>query len=313
MATGTSTRWQPVHGVMLLDKPRGLSSQHALQAVRRVLQAAKAGHTGTLDPLADGLLPLCFGAATKFAQLHLDADKAYTAVLQLGQTTSTDDAEGEITARCAVPAIDAAALAALLQRFIGDIEQTPPIYSALKRDGKPLYAYARAGQDVEIKPRRVRIDAIDVLGLDADRLTLQVRCGKGTYIRALARDIGAALGCGAHLAALRRTASGGFAVAQAHALDALRQLEPSAARALLLPPESLVRQMPRLDLDLSQTAAILHGRGLEPAQAAGIAPGTLRIHGRNAAGTEIFLGLAQWDGVQLTPQRLLSNEELLAQ
>jgi tRNA pseudouridine55 synthase len=306
-------RWvaRPVHGVLLLDKPRGLTSQQAMQRARAALRAAKAGHTGTLDPLADGLLPLCFGAATKFAQVQLDADKAYVAQLQLGQTTSTDDGEGEVLERRDVPALDAAALRAVLDRFVGRIAQVPPLYSALKRDGRPLYAYARAGQALEVAPREVRIDAIDVLGVDGDRLTLAVRCGKGTYIRALARDIGRELGCGAHLAALRRTASGGYDVADSITLDALAALDADAAATRLLSVDSLLRGWPRLDLDPAQADGLLQGRRLRMTPATAPAAGAVRVY--RAGATPIFLGVGDWDGQVLAPQRLLSDEELRPQ
>lgn len=310
MAATQPSRWQSVHGVMLLDKPRGYTSQSALQQVRRALRAEKAGHTGTLDPLADGLLPLCFGAATKFAQIHLEADKAYRAVLQLGVTTTTDDAEGEIVERRDVPTLTPDQLRVVIQGFIGSISQTPPIYSALKREGKPLYAYARAGQEVQIQSRMVRIDAIDAVGLDGSLLTLDVRCGKGTYIRALARDIGQALGCGAHLAALRRTASGGFHVHQACKLDELRDMDVASAQGRLLPVDCLVQDLPRVDLDASQSARMLHGQSLTLDAASDLPPGSVRLHGFTDSKTPYFLGIARWDGHALSPQRLLSNEEL---
>lgn len=304
--------WQSVHGVMLLDKPRGCTSQTALQQVRRALRAEKAGHTGTLDPLADGLLPLCFGAATKFAQMHLDADKAYRAVLQLGVTTTTDDGEGEVIERKALPDWETEQLLQVLQGFVGTIAQTPPIYSALKRAGKPLYAYARAGQEIDVPSRQVRIDAIGLVSLQGDLLALDVRCGKGTYIRALARDIGQQLGCGAHLAALRRTASGGFDISQACTLDAVRGLDAGAAQAHLLPVDCLVQGLPRIDLDASQSARLLHGQTLVPELAPTLPSGQVRVHGTTPT-RHSFLGVAHWDGHVLSPQRLLSNEELQAQ
>jgi tRNA pseudouridine55 synthase len=306
------SNWQQVHGVMLLDKPRGCTSQVALQQVRRALRAEKAGHTGTLDPLADGLLPLCFGAATKFAQMHLEADKAYRAVLQLGVTTTTDDGEGDVLERKDVPAMTPAQLQSVLQRFIGNIAQTPPIYSALKRAGKPLYAYARSGIDIHIPARQVRIDAIHFVCQEGDRLTLDVQCGKGTYVRALARDIGQQLGCGAHLAALRRTASGAFNISQARALGAVRDLTTDAAQACLLPVDCLVQGLPRFDLNATQATRLLHGQTLAPEPASVIPIGLVRVHGPIFT-HHSFLGVAQWDGHALAPQRLLSNEELQAQ
>lgn len=306
------TPWEAVNGVLLLNKPRGLTSQQALFRVRRVLRAAKAGHGGTLDPLADGLLLLCFGAATKFAQRHLEADKRYTAVLQLGIRTTTDDAEGEIVAQQPVQT-DRSQIDAVLPRFMGPICQTPPIYSALKRAGKPLYAYARAGETVEIEPRTVQIHAIDVLALEGDRLTLDVRCGKGTYIRALARDIGDALGCGAHLASLTRTASGGFGLSQALELDAAEALGKTALRQKLLPPDALLQTSPRQNLDVEQAQRFLHGGRLGGLlHSEGAAPGAeVRVYGPLAADQpDVLLGIGSWDGHVLAPRRLLCPDEL---
>ena len=231
-------------------------------------------------------------------------------MLQLGVTTTTDDAEGEVVERRSVPDITQDGLNAVLQGFVGHIAQTPPIYSALKRAGKPLYAYARAGQEVQVQPRMVRIDAIESAMLEGSRLSLDVRCGKGTYLRALARDIGRALGCGAHLAALRRTASGGFDVRQACTLDALRELDARGARGHLLPVDCLVQDLPRVDLDMSQSARMLHGQSLAVDPAPDLPPGSVRLHGLTDSNTPCFLGIARWDGHALSPQRLLSNEEL---
>lgn len=304
-----------MHGVLLLDKPRGCTSQHALQQARRVLGAAKAGHTGTLDPLADGLLPLCFGAATKFAQMHLEADKAYLAQIRLGVSTSTCDGEGEVTARRPVPELDAPRLREVLDGFIGTVWQVPPLHSALKRDGRALYEYARAGEQVDVPARQVRIDAIEPRALADDVLHLEVRCGKGTYIRSLARDLGEALGCGAYLAGLRRTRSGGFDVAGARALDQVLEVDHEQARAWLLPAEALVRELPLLQLTEAEASAMLHGRALTPAPTRiPASAGTIRIHGAPQPGAApLFLGVARWDGHELSVQRLLSSEELLAQ
>lgn len=306
--------WEAVNGVLLLDKPRGLTSQQALFRVRRQLRAAKAGHGGTLDPLAEGLLILCFGAATKFAQRHLEADKRYTAVLQLGVRTTTEDAEGEVVSRRPVQ-VDRSRIDAVLASFVGAIKQTPPVYSALKKDGKPLYAYARAGESVEAQARTVVIHAITVGALQDERLTLDVHCAKGTYIRALARDIGEALGCGAHLAGLRRTASGGFDVAQALTLDAVVTMPAEALRAALLPADALLAAAPRHDLDDAQTERFLHGARLAGLTASvPAAPGEeVRVYGPLAAGqAPVFLGTGAWDGTVLAPRRLLSADEFTA-
>ncbi len=307
------TPWEAVNGVLLLDKPRGLTSQQALFRARRVLRAAKAGHGGTLDPLADGLLMLCFGAATKFAQRHLEADKRYTAVLQLGVRTTTDDAEGEVVTAQQPVQVERSQVDAVLPRFIGTILQTPPIYSALKREGKPLYAYARAGEAVEIAPRSVQIFSIEVLALQDGRLTLDVHCGKGTYIRALARDIGDALGCGAHLAALTRTASGGFALSQALGLEAAEAMGKSALRDRLLPPDALLQALPRQTLDAVQAQRFLHGGRLSglPVPAHLVRGEDVRVYGPLAEGqSAVLLGLGAWDGNVLAPRRLLCADEL---
>src|SRR5208282_2117359 len=203
-----------IDGVLLLDKPKGLSSNAALQRAKRLYQADKAGHTGTLDPLATGLLPICFGDATKFAHALLDADKTYVAVVRLGMTTTTGDAEGEVVATHPVTA-SAPDVERVLRRFIGRIAQVPPRHAALKRDGRPYYEYARQGVEIERHPRAVEIHALELLAWRGNEFELRVRCGKGTYIRALAEDIGAALGCGAHLSALSRTTSGNFTLGDA--------------------------------------------------------------------------------------------------
>ena len=210
---------RPVHGVLLLDKPLGLSSNQALQKAKWLLRAEKAGHTGTLDPLATGVLPLCFGAATKFSGLHLDADKTYRATLQLGVRTSTGDREGEVIERRPVPPITAELLESVRQRFLGRVTQIPPMHSALKKDGKPLYDYARAGVEVERSARDIVIHELNLAlppdGQAQTAIEMIVKCSKGTYIRSLAHDIGQALGCGGYLNALRRTRSGSFLIADA--------------------------------------------------------------------------------------------------
>ena len=219
-------RGQLIDGILLLDKPAGLSSNHALQRARRALDARKAGHTGTLDPFATGLLVCCLGRATRLAASLFEADKTYLATLQLGTETDTGDLDGTPVSRAeAVPAFDAAAIEAVLAAFRGEIEQVPPMYSALKRDGKPLYAYAREGVVLEREPRRVRIDELCLLKISGTQVQLRVSCSKGTYVRTLAQDIGRALGCLAHLSALRRTRVGPFDVADAVTLDGLQAME----------------------------------------------------------------------------------------
>jgi tRNA pseudouridine55 synthase len=248
-----------VHGVLLLDKPVGFTSNAALQKAKWLLNALKAGHTGTLDPFADGLLPLCFGEATKFSAYLLDADKHYRAVMRLGVTTATGDPEGEVLSTQRVD-VDCAQIAAALAPFRGDIEQIPPMYSALKHLGRPLYEYARAGIDIARPPRKVTIRALTLGNCAPPVATLDVHCSAGTYIRTLAQDLGAALGCGAHLTALTRLASGGFALADAISLADLEALSPDERRARLLPMDCLLAHLPRLTLADDVCRALRQGR-----------------------------------------------------
>ncbi|HYD75618.1 tRNA pseudouridine(55) synthase TruB [Ramlibacter sp.] len=253
---------RPVHGVLLLDKPKGLSSNDALQKCKWLLRAEKAGHTGTLDPLATGVLPLCFGAATKFSQVHLDADKAYEAVAVLGVKTTTGDAEGEVMAECPVPAITPQRLAEVERQFTGPIRQVPPMHSALKKDGKALYEYARAGQEVERAARDIvvhelRLALVEDAGRAAIRFTARV--SKGTYIRTLGEDIGEALGCGAHLSLLRRIATGPFDVSQCVTLDDFAAMDEAARDAALLPPEALLDGHVRVTLGSDDAGRFLSG------------------------------------------------------
>lgn len=294
---------RPLHGVLLLDKPLGLSSNDALQKVRRLLRAEKAGHTGTLDPLATGLLPLCFGAATKFSQLNLDADKAYVATLKLGETTSTADREGEVLQRRPV-AFDDAQLQAALQSLRGEIDQVPPMHSALKVDGKALYELARAGKEVERAPRRVHIHALELLSREGDTMQISVRCSKGTYIRTLAEELGERLGCGAHLSALRRTASGPLRLEDAVTLDQLHALSDAERLAHLRDPDLLLADCPQIRLDAEEAGKLLAGMRRRTA-----APAAPRVR---AFGPEprAFLGSARVAGGELIPERLLSPVEL---
>jgi len=293
-----------VHGVLLLDKGAGVSSNGALQHAKRLYRAEKAGHTGTLDPLASGLLPLCFGAATKFAQASLDADKRYLATLRLGVTTTTGDLEGDVVRTVADVAVDRDALEQACRRFLGEIDQVPPMHSALKRDGKPLYEYARAGIDVERAPRRVRIHAIRVVDGAGDRWTIDVACSKGTYIRTLGEDIGAALGCGAHLAALRRTGSGSLDLDAASTFADLDGLDEAALDARLLPPDALVAGLPRVVLAGDDAGRFLAGvrRRLPLADAVAV-----RVYGPEPGA---FLGTGHVAGGELIATRLLSPAEV---
>jgi tRNA pseudouridine55 synthase len=247
-----------VHGVLLLDKPFGLSSNDALQKAKRLYRAEKAGHTGTLDPLATGLLPLCFGAATKFSQISLDADKRYLATLTLGVTTTTADAEGDVIERRAVT-VTRAQMEVACAQFTGPIRQVPPMHSALKRDGKALYEYARAGIEVEREARAVTIHAIVITGGDHDAWTLDVRCSKGTYIRTLAEDIGKALGCGAHLSALRRIGSGALTLDGALTLEQLAAMTEPERDAALQPADALVADWPLVRLGTEDAGRFLSG------------------------------------------------------
>ncbi len=300
-----------VHGVLLLDKPLGLSSNDALMKVKRLYRAEKAGHTGTLDPLATGLLPLCFGAATKFSQVGLDADKSYRATLQLGATTTTGDAEGEVLQRAEVN-VGRAQLEAACASFIGPLSQTPPMHSALKHEGRPLYAYARAGVEIERAPRQVTIHRIDITerqhqGLAngaGDAWTLDVRCSKGTYIRTLAEDIGRALGCGAHLVSLRRTGSGPLTLAGAQTLEALVAMTEAERDAQLHDADSLIADWPMVRLDDENAGRFLSGvrRRLPLPDAPRV-----RVYGPQ---DKAFLGSGHITAGELISNRLLSPVEV---
>lgn len=286
--------------VLLLDKPVGLGSNAALQAAKRLYRAQKAGHAGTLDPLASGLLPVLFGEATKFSQHLLDADKEYLARARLGVTTRTGDAEGEVLERRPVR-VDAAAAERALAAFRGDIQQVPPMYSALKHRGQPLYVLARRGESVERAPRRVRIRELRLLALEGDGLELRVLCSKGTYVRTLVEDIGRALGCGAHLASLRRIAASGFRIEEAATLEAVQAAGEEARDALLLPIERLLANLPRIELPGAAADRFAQGQAVPAPQAA--APGRYQVH--RARGGLLGVADAAGDGV-LRPRRLLA-------
>lgn len=296
----------PVHGVLLLDKAAGHSSNDALMKAKRFLNAQKAGHTGTLDPFATGLLPLCFGEATKFAQDLLDADKSYETVVHLGVTTTTGDTEGEVIATSGVNA-GREQIEAVLQQFRGELDQVPPMHSALKRDGKPLYEYARAGVTLEREARRVCIHVLDLLDYQAPYLTLRVSCSKGTYIRVLGEDIGAALGCGAHLQALRRTRVGQLSLDGAVTLDQLAETPDEARGQLLAPVDALLSSFPRITLPDVLAQRFLHGQRLalgKESIAFPLATGRMRVY-READGQ--LLGTAQlMEFGVLAPERLIA-------
>jgi tRNA pseudouridine55 synthase len=291
-----------VNGVLLLDKPLGFSSNQALQKVKWLYQAAKAGHTGTLDPLATGLLPICLGEATKFAQYVTDADKTYFATIKLGATTTTGDAEGEVLTTAPVN-VSEAQFKQICQQFIGDISQMPPMYSALKFEGRALYEYAREGVDIARQSRLIHISHISVEDFDTDIAKITVVCSKGTYIRTLAEDIGNALGCGAHLIGLRRTETAGYLLPNAITIEQLESLNEAARDALLLPVDSAIESLPKIVLNTDAAYYLMQGQAVW--QAGKIPDSDLRIYDES----QQFLGLGflQDDG-KIAPKRLIQKQ-----
>lgn len=274
-------------GVLLLDKPSGLTSHAAVQRALRLFQAAKGGHTGTLDPLATGLLPVCLGEATKFAQLLLDSDKTYLATIRLGMTTTTGDMEGELLARAPV-AVDRRQVTGSLARFVGEISQVPPMYSALKQGGEPLYKLARAGKEVPREPRRIVIRSLELIDFTGEELVARVRCSKGTYVRVLAEDIGRELGCGGCLAALRREAVGDFSLdGGGITFEQLEALPVPERDAVLLPADALVASLPRVELDAAGMRRLGQGQAVENQEAP--AQGLARVYGP----AHEFVGVAE--------------------
>lgn len=309
-APRTRVQRRPVHGVLLLDKPLGLSSNDALQKVKWLLRAEKAGHTGTLDPLATGVLPLCFGAATKFSALQLEAPKTYVAIARLGQTTTTADAEGAVLEQRPVDAARLAPdnLAAVAAQFTGAIEQVPPMYSALKKDGKALYEYARAGETVARSARSIVIYKLKIAETRDESaqqaIEIEVTCSKGTYIRTLAEDIGHALGCGAHLRSLRRTETGGIGLERCVTLAQLEALEGDARLAHVLPADHLLQGHTPITLGPEDAARFLTGlrrRGDWPDTAA------VAVYGQ---APRALLGVGHIRAGELIPDRLLSPLEI---
>lgn len=307
-APRTRVQRRPVHGVLLLDKPLGLSSNQALQMAKWLLRADKAGHTGTLDPLATGVLPLCFGAATKFSQQHLDANKRYHAVLRLGEATATGDAEGDVTATAPVPTLTPSDLNALAARLTGKQQQVPPMYSALKKDGKALYEYARAGEEIEREPRSIEIFELFMdPSLDADGFTaisVDVLCSKGTYIRTLGEDIAKALGTVGHLRALRRTQTGDFTQGQCISLPELEAMSPDERDQRLLAVDTLLAHHIPVILDGDNSKRFTSGllrRTALPDTAA------VAVYGPTP---DVLLGSAYIAGGELIPQRLLNLQEI---
>ncbi|MDR2874703.1 MAG: tRNA pseudouridine(55) synthase TruB [Methylobacillus sp.] len=293
---------RPVNGVLLLDKPAGISSNQALQKAKHLFMAAKAGHTGSLDPFATGLLPLCFGEATKFSHTLLDADKSYAATLRLGAISTTGDTEGEIT-QLAEVAVTMADIKRIMPQFHGEISQVPPMYSALKHQGKALYEYARAGVEIERAARRVTIRNLTVTRFEPPHLDIEVSCSKGTYIRTLAEDIGHALGCGAYLTALRRLKTGNFDLARAVTLEQLESRAPEQRDALLLPPDALLADLPQAELNADSAFYLCQGQAIWlPGKRA---LGEIRLYDTNHR----FLGLGEVmpDG-KIAPRRLVQMQ-----
>jgi tRNA pseudouridine55 synthase len=288
------------NGILLLDKPSGITSNAALGRAKRILGIKKAGHTGTLDPMASGLLVLCFGEATKVSAFLLDADKAYEAELHLGVETDSEDAEGKVIAEHEVPALDVSTIETVLDRFRGPIEQIPPMHSALKHKGQRLYELARKGETVERPPRAVTIHELTLDRIELPKLYLTVRCSKGTYIRSLARDIGKVMGCGAHLSGLRRIASDPFDIADAVSLEALDTLDQDQTRALLLPPDTALVHLPEITIDEQQARLIQQGQRLAGLNVT--REGAVRIYA-----PEGFIGIGEADRAGwLQPRRLLN-------
>jgi tRNA pseudouridine55 synthase len=300
-------RGRPINGILLLDKPLGVSSNHALQQAKRLYFAAKAGHTGALDPLATGVLPLCFGEATKFSQYLLDADKAYESTFLLGQITASGDAEGELLETRDASDITEADVAAALEQFRGEIEQIPSMFSAIKHEGQPLYKLARQGKEVERKVRRVTIKTLELRDFrpgEFPQVDVYMECTKGTYVRSIAEDLGQVLGCGAHVIALRRTASGPFSIDNTvtmPALEALKQDEQEAAMdALLLPADAALGALPLVQLSESGGFYMQQGQPVLVPNAP--CNGMVRI----ALETGEFLGVGEiLDDGRVTPRRLI--------
>lgn len=290
--------WRSVNGVLLFDKPLHVSSNTALQKVRYLFQAEKAGHTGTLDPLATGLLPICFGEAAKFSAGLLDAEKAYLARVRLGATSTTGDAEGEITPTGA-PLPEERAVQEVLPQFQGEIEQVPPMHSALKHKGKPLYEYIRNGETVERQARRVTIHELVLERFSGDVMEIHARVSKGTYIRTLAEDIGRALGCGAHLLALRRTATAQFSIDDAYTWEQLEAMTAEQRDACLLPVDRLLPDMPVLDLDGDAVRRLAQGQRIR--LQSGVRDGKVRLCGPLG-----FVGVGRLQDGLVVPERLVA-------
>ena len=299
-------RGRAVHGILLLDKPAGMTSNRALQAVKRLFQARKAGHTGSLDPMATGLLPICLGEATKVSAFLLDADKHYRFTVRLGERTDSGDADGAVLETRGCAGIDRAAIEAALEPLRGEIEQVPPMHSAVKRGGRPLYEYARRGESVAREPRRTRIHRLELVGFDGRDVELVVHCAKGTYVRTLAEDLGEALGCGGHIVALRRTGAGPFVDPGMVTLDALEERAaaegPEGLDALLQPIDAALAEWPRLEVSREVADFLRQGQAVQVPRAP--AGGVLRLYEREGGGF-IGMGRIQDDG-RVAPKRLMN-------
>ncbi len=299
-------RGRAVHGIVLLDKPAGMTSNAALQAVKRLYDAQKAGHTGSLDPLATGLLPICLGEATKVSAFLLDADKHYRFTVRLGERTDSGDADGEIVERREPGAVDRSSLEPVLARFTGEIEQVPPMHSALKRGGRPLYEYARRGEEVERASRPTMIHRLDLLAVDGPAVELAVHCAKGTYVRTLAEDIGEALGCGGHVTALRRTGSGPFVEPRMVTLDELQERAegegPEGLDRCLTPTDRALADWPGIEVAAGLAAFLRQGQAVQIPKAP--TEGILRLY--EAGGGFIGMGHVQDDG-RIAPKRLMNQ------
>ncbi len=293
-------------GILLLDKSAGVSSNVALQRVRRLYAGSKAGHTGTLDPLATGLLPICLGEATKFSHALLDADKTYEASIQLGVVSSTGDAEGTLE-HYAKPEFTGARLQQVLDSFIGPIDQVPPMHSAIKKDGRPLYSYARAGETIARQPRKIVINSLQIIDNKYDVLNIRVDCSKGTYIRVLAEDIGKALGCGGYLLALRRTAIRDLTLRDAMSLEQLGEMDDASRVARLLPVDRLVDVLPAVHLTQEAGRRLINGLAVS---AMDLAAGLVRLY--DSTGAFLGVGESRTDGA-LIPKRLISQSVPAAQ
>jgi len=291
----------PLDGIVLLDKVQGDTSNQALQRVKRLFGACKAGHTGSLDPIATGLLPLCFGEATKVSQFLLDADKRYWAVFQMGVETDTYDAEGAVISEKPV-SCTRRDIERELKLFLGDIDQVPPMYSAVKQDGKALYKLAREGIEVEREPRRVHIYGIELLGWENNRLELEIHCSKGTYVRALAHDLGQRLGCGAHMSALRRLRVGELSLDHAVTLAQLEALDPEARKAWIRPIDEALANLPDVTLTQLATHYLLQGQPVSVQH--GHSPGWVRLYEPENG----FLGMGEiLDDGRVAPKRIMRN------